>query len=86
MEFLIPKAMTPFFKNNKVFINQILLILNVYNYLMVLKAREKKIIINIDNLMAQIQKVKDRKRNYLTNTKTTVAFTKKWHIINNIIP
>ena len=53
---------------------------------MVLKAREKKIIINIDNLMAQIQKVKDRKRNYLTNTKTTVAFTKKWHIINNIIP
>ena len=53
---------------------------------MVLKAREKKIIINIDNLMAQIQKVKDRKINYLTNTKTTVAFTKKWHIINNIIP
>ena len=70
------------FKNNKVFINHILLIFKLY----VFKSREKKFI-NLNNLIAEIRKVKTiEKEIALTNSMKTIAFTKKWLIINNIIP
>ena len=70
------------FKNNKIFINDILLIFKLY----VFKSREKKFI-NLNNLIAQIQKVKRIvKETALTNSMETIAFTKKWLIINKIIP
>ena len=69
------------FKNNKVFINHILLIFKLY----VFKSREKKFI-NLYNLIAEIRKVKRiEKEIALTNSMKTFAFTKKWLIINNII-
>ena len=43
----------PFFENNKILINHILLILKLYVY----KSREKKFI-HINNLIAEIRKVK----------------------------
>ena len=50
------------------------------------KSREKKFI-NINNLIAEIGKVKAiEKQIFLTNSKPTLALTKKWHIINSIIP
>ena len=70
------------FKNNKVFISHILLIFKLY----VFKSREKKFI-NLNNLIAKIRKVKRiEKEIALTNSVKTIAFTKKWLIINNIIP
>ena len=37
--------------------------------------------------MVEIRKVKRIENDIaLTNPKKTIAFTKKWHIINNIIP
>ena len=61
------------FKNNKVFINHILLIFKLY----VFKSREKKII-NLNNLIAETQKVKTiEKEIVLTNSVKTIAFTKK---------
>ena len=67
------------FKNNKVFINHILLIFKLY----VFKSREKKFI-NLNNL-TEIRKVKIiEKEIALTNSIKTVVFTKKWLIINNI--
>ena len=54
--------------------------------LYVFKPREKKFI-NLNNLIAEIQKVKRiEKEIALTNSMKTIAFTKKWLIINNIIP
>ena len=42
---------------------------------------------NINNLIAEIRKVKRiEKEIALTNSKKTVAFTRKWHIINKIVP
>ena len=50
------------------------------------KSSEKEII-NINNLIAKIRKVKGiEKKIVLTNSKKTIAFTRKWHIINNIVP
>ena len=50
------------------------------------KSREKKLI-DINNLIAEIQKVKGIEKEIAsTNWKKTIAFTKKWHIINNIVP
>ena len=47
---------------------------------------EKKFI-NINDLIAEIQKAKrSEKEIALTNSKKIIAFTRKWHIINNIIP
>ena len=70
------------FENNKVFINHILLVFKLYVY----KSREKKLI-NINNLIAEIRKVKRiEKEIALTNSKKPITFTKKWHIINNIVP
>ena len=70
------------FENNKVLNNHILLISNLYVY----KSREKKLI-DINNLIAEIQKVKGIEKEIAsTNWKKTIAFTKKWHIINNIVP
>ena len=65
-----------------VFINHILLIFKLSVY----KSREKKLI-NINNLIAEIWKVKIiEKQIALTNSKKIIAFTKKWHITNNIVP
>ena len=48
---------------------------------------EKKKLINTNNLIAEIRKVKIiGKEIALTNSKETIAFTRKWHIINNIVP
>ena len=70
------------FENNKSLSNHILLIFKLYVY----KSRERKLI-NINNLIAEIRKVKRiEKEIALTNSKKTIAFTKKWHIINNIVP
>ena len=50
------------------------------------KSREEKLI-NINNLIAEIRKVKRiEKEIALTNSKKTIAFTKKWHIIIKIVP
>ena len=70
------------FKNNKAFINHILLIFKLY----VFKSREKKFI-NLNDLIAEIRKVISiEKEIALTNPMKKIAFTKKWLIINNIIP
>ena len=50
------------------------------------KFREKKLLI-INNLIAEIQKIKRiEKEIALLNSKKTIAFTRKWHIIDNIVP
>ena len=60
----------------------ILLIFKLYVY----KYREKKLI-NIDNLMDEIRKIKRMKKEIaLTNSKKTITFTRKWDIINNVVP
>ena len=70
------------FKNNKVFINHILLIFKLY----VFKSREKKFM-NLNNLIAAIRKVKTiEKEIALTNSMKSMAFTKNWLIIDNLIP
>ena len=70
------------FENNKCLSNHILLIFKLYVY----KSREKKLL-NINNLIAEIQKIKRiEKEIALPNSKKTIAFTRKWHIINNIVP
>ena len=52
----------------------------------VFKSREKNFI-NLNNLIAEIQKVKRLEKEIaLTNSMNTIAFTKIWLIINNIIP
>ena len=50
-------------------------------------SREKKLL-NINNLIAESRKKKKRieKEIALPNSKKTIAFTKKWHTINNIFP
>ena len=56
-----------------------------YSYI-VYKSREKKLL-NINNLIAEIQKIKRiEKEIALPNSKKTIAFTRKWHIIDNIVP
>ena len=68
------------FENNKCLSNHILLIFKLYVY----KSREKKLL-NINNLIAEIQKIKRiEKEIALPNSKKTIAFTRKWHMINNI--
>ena len=43
--------------------------------------------INLSNLIAEIRKAKTiEKEIALTNSMKTIPFTKKWLIINNIIP
>ena len=70
------------FEDAKCLSNQILLIFELYVY----KSREKKLL-NINNLIAEIQKIKRiEKEIALPNSKKTIAFTRKWHIINNIVP
>ena len=70
------------FKNNKVFINHILLIFKLY----VFKSREEKFI-NLNNLIAKLRKVKMiEKEIALTNAVERIAFANKCLIINNIIP
>ena len=70
------------FKNNKCLSNHILLIFKLCVY----KSREKKLL-NINNLIAKIRKLK-RIEKYiaLSNSKKTIAFTRKWLIMNNIVP
>ena len=70
-----------FFENNKILINHILLIFKLYVY----KSREKKFI-NINNLIAEIRKVKRiEKEIALNNTKKTISFRRKWHQTDKII-
>ena len=46
---------------------------------------EKNKFIKINNIIVEIQEVKRiEKEIVLINSKKTVAFTKKWHITNNI--
>ena len=69
------------YENDKVLSNHILLIFKLYVY----KSREKKLV-NINNLIAEIGKVKRIKKQIaLISSKNTTAFKKKWHIINNIV-
>ena len=51
------------------------------------KSREKKVI-NINNLTAKIRKVKRIEKEIpLTNSKKAIVFnSKKWRIINSIVP
>ena len=52
----------------------------------VYKSRAKKLL-NINNLIAESRKIKRiEKEIALPNSKKTIAFTRKWHIINNIVP
>ena len=61
-----------FFENNKIFINHILLIFKLFVY----KSREKKFI-NVNNLIAEIRKVKSIEKEIALNTsKKTNAFRK----------
>ena len=61
-----------FFENNKIFVYHILLIFKLHIY----KSREKKFI-NINNLIAEIWKVKRiEKEIVLDNTKKIIAFRK----------
>ena len=70
------------FENNQGLSNDILLICKLYVY----KSREKKLL-NINNLMAEIQKIKRIENEIaLPNSRTTIAFTRKWHIIDIIVP
>ena len=70
-----------FFENNKVLINHILLFFKLY----VCKSREKKFI-NINNLIAEIRKVKRIEKDIaLNNSMKTIAFRRKWHLTDNII-
>ena len=40
-----------------------------------------------NNLIAEIQKIKRiEKEIALTNSKKTIVFTRKWHIIDTIVP
>ena len=60
-----------FFENNKIFINHILLIVKLYVY----KSREKKFI-NVNNLIAEIQKVKKIGKEIASNnSKKTISLT-----------
>ena len=63
------------FENNKCLSNHILLIFKLYAY----KSREKNLL-NINNLIAEIQKIKA-----LPNSNKTITFTRKWHIIDNVV-
>ena len=48
---------------------------------------EKKKVLNINNLIAEIQKIKIiDKEIVLPNSKKTIDFTMKWYIIDNIFP
>ena len=48
---------------------------------------EKKKLLDINNLIAEIRKIKRiGKEISLPNSKKTIAFTRKRHIINNILP
>ena len=48
---------------------------------------DKKKLLNINNLIAEIQKIKRiEKEIVLPNSKKTIAFTRKWHITDNIVP
>ena len=70
------------FEDAKCLSNQILLIFELYVY----KSREKKLL-NINNLIAEIRRIKRiEKEIALPNSKKAIAFTRKWHIINNIVP
>ena len=79
---LEPASNDSTYKNNKVFINHILLLFKLY----VIKYRAKKFI-NLNNPIGEIRKIKmTEKEIALTNSMKTIAFTKRWLKINNIIP
>ena len=81
LEILISVSNNSFFENNKILINHILLIFKLYVY----KSREKKFV-NINNLIAQIRKVKRiQKEIALNNSLKRIAFRKTWYLTDNII-
>ena len=70
------------FENNKCLCNHILLIFKFFVY----KSREKNLL-NINNLIAEIWKLKRvEKEIVLPNSTKTIAFTRKWHMIDNTVP
>ena len=70
------------FENNKCLSNHFILIFTLHVY----KSSEKKLL-NINNLLTEIGKIKRiEKEIALPNSKKTIAFTRKWHIIDNIVP
>ena len=78
---ILDSASNNSFFENKILINHILLIFKLYVY----KSREKKFI-NINNLIAEIWKVKRiEKEIALNNSVKTIALRKKWHLTNNTI-
>ena len=69
-------------EKNKCLSNHILLTFKLYVY----KSREKKFL-NMNNLIAEIQKIKIIENEIaLPNSKETIVFTRKWHIIDKIVP
>ena len=81
-EFLDYTNNVSIFENNKCLSNHILLIFKLYVY----NSREKNLL-NINNLIAEIQKIKRIEKEIAPpNSKKTIAFTRKWHIIDNIVP
>ena len=81
LEILDSVSNNSFFENNKILVNHILLIFKLHVY----KSREKKFI-NINNLIAEIRKVKRvEKETALNNSMKTTAFRKKWHLTDNTI-
>ena len=69
------------FKKNRLLINHILLIFELYVY----RSKEKQFI-HINNLIAEIKSVKAIEKEIATsNSKNTIAFKNKWNITNDII-
>ena len=68
--------------NNKCINNHILLTFKLYVY----KSREKKLW-NLNNLTAEIQEIRRIENEIaLPNSNKTIDFTRKWHMIDNIVP
>ena len=67
------------FFENKIFINHILFIFKLYVY----KFRKKKFV-SMNNLIAEIRKVKRIKKEIaLNNSIKAITFRKKWHLTDN---
>ena len=82
LEILDSASNNSFFENNKIFIDHILLVFKLYVY----ESGEEKFI-NINNLIAEIRKVKKiEKEIALNSSKKSIAFRKKWHLTDSIIP
>ena len=80
MEFLILQAINPFLNTIKS------LSITFYLYLNYTSINPERKFININNLIAEIRKVKRiEKEIALNNTKKTISFRRKWHQTDKII-